>query len=192
MPQTLRLSPATMATLSTLAANLSNNKDTRAPFAHLVAKVDPELAKSFNDVFLSDKFAALEKKIDDGIQTRQANELQQAQQRQRQKLIDDGRYTEDQVKEIESGVMTKFGLSDYEAGATLYAAEHPPEHPALAVPDFLNDNGQTWEFPTVVGRDGKNVPFNEFQKDPRKHSLNSAIYHIQQFKRNSLPAAFHR
>jgi hypothetical protein len=188
-----RLSPVEMQRLSTLATLIANNPKHRAQFAGMVADVAPGTpeSKSFSDIDLQKQFEALSKKIDDQILNTQIKEAQTAQATQRRSLIDSGRYTEDQVKEIESGPMTKFGILDYEAGAALYAHEHPAENPAL-IPPEVEDTSKTWEFPTVEDRNGKLMSFQDFAKDPVKSSLNAAYRTIAQFKKTRLSPSFSR
>jgi hypothetical protein len=89
--------------------------------------------------------------------------------------------------------MTKFGILDYDAGAALYAHEHPPENPSL-IPPEVEDTSKTWEFPTVEGKDGKMISFQDFARDPVKSSLNAAYRQVAGFmkQRAGLPRAFSR
>ena len=195
VPQHPQLSPLEMQRLSTLATLIARNPKHRATFAGMVQDVAPNTpeANSFSDVNLQRQFAALSKKVDDSLLQNQITKAQEKQAEQRAGLISSGRYTEDQVKLIEAGPMTRLGIGDYEAGAIIYAAENPPENPALTPPTY-EDPRSTWEFPSVEGQDGKLIPFKDFAKDPVKASINAAYRQIGQFMRSktNLPAAFHR
>ena len=180
MPAQLpRLSPTEMDRLSRLAGMVAD-----------VAPGTPE-ARSFSDVRLQQQFSALEKKIDDDINQRRLDDFTAAQRSQRQSLIDSGRYTEEQVKEIETGPMAKYGLGDYDAGAAIYASQHPPVHPADKMPT-AEDHTPTWDLPSVPGTDGKMMPLKDFMSNPVKQSLNAAYRTIQEFKQARLSPAFRR
>jgi hypothetical protein len=187
------LSPIEMQRLSKLATLIAQNPKHRATFAGMVEDVAPGTpeAKSFSDVSLERRFEALQKKFDDSLLQNQITETQKIQQAQRSALISSGRYSEEQVKEIEAGPMTRLGIADYEAGAAIYAHENPPVNPAF-IPPEVEDNTRTWEFPTVQGKDGKMISFNEFAKDPVKASLNAAYRTIADFKKTRLSPAFSR
>ena len=80
------------------------------------------------------------------------------------------RYSEDDVKAIES-LMQKKGITDYEDGATLYAATLPPVDPQPH--EITPQHGSTWEFPSWA----------EFGPDPIKASRNEAHKAITELMR---------
>ena len=108
-----------------------------------------------------------------------SNELIAEQGRKRASLLAPGadgkpRFTEDQVKEIES-VMTAYGIADYDAGVVLYRDKNPPPTPdPIPLPDARM--GATWEFPSIEG-----MNFTDFAKDPVKASRNAAYGVIAEF-----------
>jgi hypothetical protein len=178
-----------MERLSTLFHQLAHNKDTRGPLARMVKHVGSPVAAAFNDVQLEDKFAALNKKLDDRLLQDQINQAANAQARQKNTLIEAGR-TAEEVADIEK-LMSNFGLGNYEAGAKLYDAYNPPADPRDQGPDAWNDTG-VWEFPTLPGADGKPMAFKDFAQDPVKATRAAAYTAIDEFKRTRLPRSFVR
>jgi len=187
----VKLSPADMDRLSQLAYRLAHNDQTRREFAELVGKVDPQTAKAFPEVALEKKFEAFKKGIEDERLQEKMQRAQYARQHQKSTVITKRGFNPDQVKAVED-LMTHYGISDYEAAADIYAQRNPGEDPALKPPPEIEHGGSTWEFPTVPGKDGKMLAFEDFRKDPSKASRNAAFQVITEFKRNRLPAAFSR
>jgi hypothetical protein len=180
-----------MDRLSRLAFTLGHNDKTRTQFAELVAQVDANAAKSFSDVFL-------EKKIDTAINELRNERLKEkmdaaAAHRERQKsfIIQKRRLNADQVAAVEK-IMTNYGMTDWEAGADIYATRHPPPNPDLQPPPEILHGGMSWSFPTVPGQDGKMLSFDDFRKDMNGATRNAAIQVITEFKRNRLSPAFSR
>jgi hypothetical protein len=183
------LPPQEMERLSTALHQLAHNKDTRGPLARMLKHVRSPMAGAFTDVELEDKFAVLNRKLDDRLLQDQINQASAAQLRQKNGLIQAGR-TPEEVADIEK-VMSKFGIGDYEAGAKLHDAYNPPIDPRDQGPDAWNDTG-VWEFPTLPGADGKPMAFKDFAKDPVKATRAAAYTAIDEFKRARLPRAFAR
>jgi hypothetical protein len=184
----VHLTAQQQADLASLAYELGHNPQTRKDLAKLVKKINPErAARSFRDVEQDDKFEAFKSEIEDKVDLKGARAAKSKQDEQKQKLAE--RYDEKQLAGIEE-VATKFGLSDLDAAAVLYAHEHPESDPALQPPAAHERPGATWEFPTVRGRDGKEMDFKSFAADPRTHSLNAAYNIITEFKNNKLSPAF--
>lgn len=174
--------------LANLAYTLGHNPKTRAGFARLVSEVDPGRARAaFGDVLQEHRFNQLEQKIEEKLDLSGARAQREKFDRQREKLKE--RYDDKQIGEIEK-VMQRVGLADWDAGATLYAAENPQPDPSLMPPDDAPET--KWGFPTVPGRDGKELSFKEFAADPRTHSMNAAYKIIGEFKRAKMPSSFAR
>jgi hypothetical protein len=176
----VQLSPEQQASISDLFYELCHDPKTRKKARDLIKDRDPALAAQFADVTVDERMEEFEAKQADKELKRQQDEHVRRLSEQRAALIADGKYTEDQVKEMETGVMARYGLSDYKAAATLYASENPPATPT---PPALKPGGATWEFPSVeVG--GKVVPFADFAKDPAGASRNAAFNVIEGFGRS--------
>jgi hypothetical protein len=187
----VQLSPQDMDRLSRLMLNLSHNEKTRSQVASLVKQIDPNAAKAFGDVLLEEKFNAFTKKFEDERLAERMNGAQQYRARQKNDVIKRRGFSAEQVGEVEK-LMTHYGVSDWEAGADIYAQRNPPENPDLRPPPEIEHGGATWEFPTVAGKDGKMLSFDDFRKDPIGASRNAAIKVITEFKRNRLPGSFQR
>jgi hypothetical protein len=146
------IAPETLIELGKLTLKMSQNKDTRRPLLQTIKKVDPNYMLP-GDQQVEDLRQELAEK-------READELKAAQdavkvrlENQRRGLLDGtlipGRkFDEDQVKEIEDKVMPKYGLSDYEAGAKIYAADLKPAKPSGS---DLPGQTATWTFPDIPG-----------------------------------------
>ncbi len=129
--------------LAELAMKLAANQETRKPFLNAVKKVDPN--RRFPSQEVEDLRAEMAETREREKEERKLEEERRETERrltaQRQSLTGKG-YTEDQLKEVEE-VMTKYGITDYEAGADLYQARRPPK-------ESEGPTG-TWEFPTLAG-----------------------------------------
>lgn len=184
-----QLTPQEMADLSTLFYKLAHNKETRPIVAKLVEKVEPARAASFSDVKQDEKLNTLRAQMQQYAAMQESKELKKAMDTERQALISSGRYNEDQTKQIEA-IMTKHGLTDYKAGAALYAYQNPPPDALYDAPPDDKRPGATWEFPTINGRDGKPIPFADFAKNPTAAATNAAYTVISEFKkRNGMSAS---
>ena len=171
------LNLATAAELGDLLHELSAHKDTRKAIAAAIRKVKPdsEYVGSFKDIEVEEKFEELKAAHEqEKIEAEQQRVLQRMGA-QRQKLIDgDSRgrkYSEEEIGKIESLMQSK-GITDYEDGATLYAATLPPDDPQPKR-DQPPQHGATWEFPDWA----------EFGKDPVKASRDRAHQVIGEFMR---------
>jgi hypothetical protein len=146
MPDALdqRYSPATLQELGKMMIRLSGNSKTRKTTLKNVKELDPSFRLP-SDVEMEDFRAEQQakdeaRKIED--ESRKALERQEAQRRD---LL--AKYSEEQVKEIETNVMQKYGLSDYEAGAKLYAADFKPAQPSGS----MSSSGAVWTLPDLPG-----------------------------------------
>lgn len=137
------IDPATAQQLAALALRLGAG-ETRREFIKLVKKIDP--SRSFPDVEMQDLREEMESKFAEEETKRQANATKKRMEDQRQALIDSGRFTEDDVKKIETDVMQTKGITDYDTAAILYGAQHAP---AKAAPEI--SSGGTWTLPDNKG-----------------------------------------
>lgn len=184
MPASL-LPPHEMVKFSHFLHRAAHDPATRATVAALAQRLDPNgLGKQFGDVALQNQFNAFRKEMADEKLGRQVAEVRAGQARERKKLLESGRFTEAQVADIEKTMIAK-GLHSYRDGTILWQAEQPP-----APPPIPDSQSATWEFPTVVDRNGKAIDFKEFQKDTKKASWNAAYRVIDEFKHTTLPPQF--
>jgi hypothetical protein len=187
MPQ---LSLEQQQDLASLAYELGHNPQTREGLASLVFKLNPQRARqSFPDVAQSVKFKELERKIDEKIDLHGARAAQEKVNAERDAVK--ARYSEDEFLKIEKE-LERTGGHSYEDAAILYAAKHGPADPRDMPPDPSERPGARWEFPTVQGRDGRELDFKHFAADPSKHSLNAAYNVIHEFKQSRLSPGFRR
>jgi hypothetical protein len=178
------------ADLATLMYGLAQDPKTRKDLARLVKKVNPErAATSFRDVDQEERFETLKADLEEKFDLKGARAAKAKQDEQRARLAE--RYSPEQVTEVEA-IATRYGMSDLDAAAVLYAHEHPESDPTLQPPAPHERPGATWEFPTVAGKDGKAMDFKSFAADPRTSSLNAAYSVITEFKNKSLSPAFAR
>ena len=179
-PRTKRgLDYNTASDLADLLHELSQNKETRPAIAKAIRKLKPDSphAQAFTDVELEDKFESFKTEQAERDLERQKEQMLERMNAKRNSLLtggDDGagrKYSEDDVKKIES-LMQQKGISDYEDGATLYAATLPPidPRPGIEVPA---QHGSTWEFPEWA----------KYGPDPVKASRDTAHTVITEFMR---------
>jgi hypothetical protein len=169
---------ATAADLADLFHELSHNPETRGQVGKLVKKLKPNTphAEAFKDVEIEDRFESFRAEQEAKELERQQKEMLARMNSARARLLtgdEDGggrRYSEDDVKAIES-LMQKKGITDYEDGATLYAATLPPVDPQPH--EITPQHGSTWEFPSWA----------EFGPDPIKASRNEAHKAITELMR---------
>jgi hypothetical protein len=177
-----KLSPQDMDRLSSLYFQLAHNDKTRAGIAQLTRHVDPEAAKAFSDVFLDQRFAAFRKELNDQKLQEQVQRAAGARDAEKQQIIRERGYDENQVKQLEA-LQTQYGFTSWKAAADIYAYNNPgPGSPNFEPPPPQYLDGSTWEFPTVPGSDGKEMPFKEFIQNPRKAANDHAYRMIHGFK----------
>jgi hypothetical protein len=145
----MALAPQTTNDLAALALKLAGNPKTRAKFTRMVQEVSPSYRLPA-DVQLQEFEARSKREREEEKIRERAERAEERRTQARQGLINSGRYTEDQVVEIEA-VMKKHGLpSDkYDAGAKLYGADISPARPNNANQPMRH--GQIWEFPNIPG-----------------------------------------
>lgn len=173
------LDPVTQADLSRLFYQLSHNPKTRKIVAKAVKELAPDSphAQAFRDVDMEDRFEQFKQEQEEERIRRQRDEMLDHMNRKRQALLTGGpdgqgrKYGEDDVKKIEALMQAK-GISDYDDGATLYAATLPPVemNPNLELPP---QHGATWEFPEWA----------KFAPDPNKAARDTATAMITDFMR---------
>jgi hypothetical protein len=180
----INVPPMEMVRISNFIARAAHHPELRAQVADLFMKGDPNgLGKAFHDVALDRRFEALEKKMSDKELQGQISEARAQQSKDKKALVDSGRYSSEQMTDIENLMIAK-GWHSYEDAAIRYDHDHPPESKPHEYPT------SNWEFPTVQGRDGKMIPFDQFKKDPIAESRNAAYRVIDTFKRGALPPQF--
>jgi hypothetical protein len=136
-------SDAALIELGKLAVKLASNKDTRRGFIKAVKTVEPD--RAFPDQDVVDLREEMEERLRAEREERATEALQARLAAARQGLA--GRFTEEQIQEIETKVMPKYGLSDYEAAATLYGADLAPAIPSNQQPK----PSANWELPDIPG-----------------------------------------
>lgn len=183
-PQVSRrgLALATAAELGDLLHELSHSKEGRREVGKLIKKYKPDSphAEAFADVDLQDQFDAFKEEQEADRLRRESDAVNRELARQRNVLLTGGqdgsgrKFTEDQVKEIETLMQTR-GVRSYEDGATLYAATNPPVDPNH---DDVPQHGATYQFPTIG-----NLSFDDFAKNPNGASRDLAHSMIDEFQR---------
>jgi hypothetical protein len=170
---------ATAAELGDLLHELTHNKATRKIIAKAIkdAKPDSPHAQAFSDVDVEDKFESFKADQEARDLKRQNDEILARMNQKRSALLSGGpdgegrKYAEDDVKKIED-LMQRKGITDYEDGATLYAATLPPLDPQPGI-DLPVSHGTTWDFPE----------WSKFGIDPVKASRDTAHTVITEFMR---------
>lgn len=173
-----QLSPEVAHELAALFLKLSHDPKTRKGIAKAVKEgaADSAHAKAFVDVDLEDRFDTFKSDQEARDLKKQQDEMLATMNRKRAALLsggDDGsgrKYGEDDVKAIEA-LMQRKGITDYEDGATLYAATLPPIDPRPG--EEIPQHGSTWEFPE----------WGKFGADPVKASRDTAHTVISEFMR---------
>jgi hypothetical protein len=172
------LSPEAQADLANLFVSLSQDPKTRKEIGRLVRKARPDTphAMAFKDVEIEERFESFEEQQAAKELKRQQDDMLARMNAARARLLtgdEDGsgrKYSEDDVKAIEA-LMQKKGITDYDDGATLYAATLPPVDPQPH--EIAPQHGSTWEFPR----------WSDFGADPVKASRNEAHQAITELMR---------
>ncbi len=140
------------AELGDLLHELTHDPKVRGKIGRVIREARPDSphAAAFADIEQEDRISAFEKRQEDKEIDRQKQAVLDRMNGQRSALLTGGpdgngrKYSEDDVKKIEA-LMERKGVTDYEDGATLYAATLPPESPKPS--DTAPKHGATWEFP---------------------------------------------
>ncbi len=176
---TAQLAPEVANDLAALFLKLSHDPKTRKIVAKAVKEgaSDSPHAKAFADVEMQDQFENFREEQEKRDLKRQQDEMLAQMNAKRQALLTGGpdgsgrKYAEDDVKKIEE-LMQRKGITDYDDGATLYAATLPPiDNLPSDVPPA--QHGATWEFPE----------WGKFGADPVKASRDTAHATISEFMR---------
>lgn len=155
---------ATLAELGKLALKVANNPKTRRQFLKAVKEVEPD--RRFPDQDVEDLREEVRAELDNERQERERERLAERLEAQRQGLL--GRFTEEQIQDIEKTVMPKYGISDYEAAAKIYGADLAP-----ALPTHQQSRpGANWELPNFEG----------LHKDPAKAARDMAYKVIDEMR----------
>ena len=175
---TPQLDPAVTNDLTALFLKLSHDPKTRKLIAKAVKEVasDSPHAKAFADIDMQDQFEQFRAQQEERELKKQRDDVLAGMNAKRSALLSGGpdgagrKYGEDDIKKIED-LMQRKGISDYEDGATLYAATLPPLDPR---PDEMPaQHGSTWDFPE----------WGKFGPDPVKASRDTAHNVISEFMR---------
>jgi hypothetical protein len=172
------LTQETQAELTSLFLKLSHNPKTRKMIAKAVKEIEPDSshAQAFADVEIEDKFEKFRSEQEERDRKRQYDAMMEHLESKRRALLTGGpdgqgrKYSEDDLKKIED-LMQKKGISDYDDGATLYAATLPPVDPSPM--SEVPEHGATWEFPEWA----------KFGENPDKAARNTAHSMIKDFMR---------
>lgn len=179
------LPPHEMVKFSHFLHRAAHDPSTRHIVAALAQRLDPnDLGKAFADVSVQNQLNAFRKEMKDAELTKQVEEARKTQAREKAELVDSGRFTKEQVDDIEKTMIAK-GLHSYKDGAILWQADQPP-----APPPAIEATSATWDFPSVVDRQGKPVSFKDFSKDTKTAAYNAAFRVIDEFKMGALPSRF--
>lgn len=122
-----------------LAMQMAGNPKTRDTFFQTARAADPSIRLPADVQLRQFKQETKREKEEDKIRT-EAERQQERQAAAREKLLT--RYSEEQVAEIEKGVMQKYGVADYDAAAKIYASDLKP-----AKADARPRRTSTWEMP---------------------------------------------
>jgi hypothetical protein len=169
----------TAAELGDLLHELTHDKKTRKIIAKAIkdAKPDSPHAAAFSDVDVEDRFETFKREQEEAAIKRQQEDIMRRMNERRAALLTGGpdgngrKYAEDDVKKIED-LMQKKGLTDYDDGATLYAATLPPVDPKPGA-EIPAQHGSTWEFPEWA----------EYAANPNKAARDGAYQDIAEFMR---------
>jgi hypothetical protein len=166
------------AELGDLLHELTHDPKVRGEIGRVIKKARPDSphAAAFADVEQEDRFEAFKREQDEReIKAQQKAVIDQMNAKRSALLSGDeegrGRkYSEDDIKKIEE-LMQRKGITDYDDGATLYAATLPPDTPKPS--DGPAKHGATWEFPEWA----------KFSKNHQLAARDTAFAVIDEFKR---------
>lgn len=157
------LSPEAQAQLAKLATDLANNPKTRKKFVGLVKEIDP--SKRFPDVENDELREEFNRQREADKQEREKEKALSRLEAQKEMLK--SRYDDAAIGEIEK-LMEKLGISDYDTGARIYAAETKAATPTYEI------NDHKWTLPSVEPKDFANM---------KQNSRAKAMQVIDEFKR---------
>lgn len=132
-----RLTPEAQAELSAMMTDLANDKEMRPAVGKWLKK---KYGKTLPDVELDDIRQTVTREFEDRDLAEQSRRSKEKLESDRAGLITGGRFTEDDVKEIEK-IMEKHGISDYTVASKVYAADQKPADPRPEI------NSRNFELP---------------------------------------------
>lgn len=132
--------------LAKLAQDLAHNPKTRKAFVGLVKEIDP--TKRFPDVEADEMRAEIKTEFEKRDEQTRAATIRARVDAQRESLK--SRYAEEDIVKIEK-LMEEEGISNYETGAKLYAADLKPSKPSYETQDHA------WSMPAIDIKDFGNL-----------------------------------
>jgi len=150
--------------LANLLTKLTEDPRTRRRVLQAVKELEPNLR--FPDQDVQDLREEFEAKLAEDRQKRESETIRARLEADRQRLAD--RYDDETIRKIETDVMQKHGIADYEVAAKVYAADLPPERPER---DDTR-HGATWELPS----------FDEYFENPMKTARANAYRTIDELR----------
>jgi hypothetical protein len=140
------LAPEVQAQLAKLATDLAHNPKTRKQFTKLVKEIDP--TKRFPDIEAEELEEKMQREFEKRDHEAEAKRTQDRLEKQKESLK--SRFKDEDISEIEK-LMEKHGISDYDVGAKLYAAETKPAEPTYEMQD------RAWSLPKIDIKDFGNL-----------------------------------
>lgn len=153
-----------------LMEKIKSDPRARKDFVKLAKSVEPNWQIPA-DVAVEELEQKVESRLAEIELKRQTERSNAELERKRAALAE--RYGADAVKSIEDGIMTKYGIADYELAGRVYAAEQPPPDRERRDHEVAR-HGATWEMPQIN--------LAEYMANPKKAALNEAYRVIDEFK----------
>lgn len=144
-----KLSPEAQSQLADLALQLAHDPKTSKQYKKLVKELHPD--RHFPDVEVDDLREEVKTLLAARDQKEESDRVNQGLRAQRNGLITSGKFTEEDVKKMETDVMEKHGISDYEVAAKVYAADTRPANPTPEI------KSRVWEMPKLAKEDIDNI-----------------------------------
>lgn len=143
LPDASTLSPAAQRDLAALTMALSDrsNPARRKAFAALVKETAPQFAASFDDLAADDTREYVDTQLRERDNAARKSALENRLERQRNSLIESGRFDEDGIKKLEK-FMEENGYGSYEDAAVLYAHKNPEPRAGIDTPALRG-----WQMP---------------------------------------------
>jgi hypothetical protein len=145
-----------------LMRQLINDPRSRADTAKWIKEVAPEYKNHFPDTDISSLKADIERQREEDKLAREREKIEAKLQAQKSRLAE--KYEPSQIEEIEK-LMQEHGISNYDIGAKLYAADMPPPEEGRMP---VGRQGERWEFPDL----------ENYKKDPMGAAAKSAYAEI--------------
>lgn len=156
--------------IAELIAKISADPATRKTVIKAIKHVEPKWEVPA-DIAVDDLREETRAQLDAMRQENESRRIRDELERKRKSIAD--RYGEDSVKEIETNIMEKHGIVDYDVAARLYAAEQPPpDRERRARED--SRHGATWELPQI--------DLAAYMANPRKAALDEAYKVVDELR----------